>query len=87
VAVTDADTPRVRLDVGVVLAVLVGEKVGLLLGVCDAVEAAVRVLLPVAVPDALAPIVRLLVGVYDACGQKQSGWPLYAVCWQDGEAP
>ena len=77
----DDETPRVRLDVGVVLAVLVGENVGLLLGVCDAVEAAVRVLLPVAVPDELAPNVRLLVGVYDACGQKQSGCqPLYAVC-------
>ena len=63
VAVADDETPRVRLDVGVVLAVLVGENVGLLLGVCDAVEAAVRVLLPVAVPDALAPRVRLFVGV------------------------
>ena len=77
VAVADADTPCVRLDVGVVLAVLVGESVGLLLGVCDAVEEALRVLVgvadAVAVVDALAPSVRLPVGVYDACGQKHSG--------------
>jgi hypothetical protein len=71
--VTDADTPCVKLDVGVVLAVVVGENVGLLLGVCDDVAAAVRVPVPVAVPDALAPRVRLDVGVYDACGQKHSG--------------
>ena len=69
VAVADDDTPRVRLDVGVVLAVLVDEIVGLLLGVCDAVVVAVRVLEAVidavAVVDALAPRVRLgeLLGV------------------------
>jgi hypothetical protein len=65
--VTDAEAPRVRLDVGVVLAVLVADSVGLLLGVCDDVAAAVRVLLDVvelvAVVDALAPNVRLLVTV------------------------
>ena len=84
----DADTPCVRLDVGMVLAVVVGENVGLLLGVCDAVEAAVRVLVPVAVRDALAPYVRLLVGVYETCGQKHMGRkPLYAACWHDGVEP
>ena len=82
----DADTPCVRLDVGMVLAVVVGENVGLLLGVCDAVEAAVRVLLPVAVRGALAPYVRLLVGVYETCGQKHTGCqPLYAACWHDSQ--
>ena len=82
----DADTPCVKLEVGVELAVLVGEKVGLLLGVCDAVEAAVGVLLPVAVPDALAPYVRLPVGEYVACGQKHTGCqPLYAACWHDSQ--
>ena len=77
VAVADADTPCDRLDVGVVLAVLVGDSVGLLLGVCDDVEAAVIELVVVnelvAVVDALAPSVRLLVGVYVACGQKHRG--------------
>jgi hypothetical protein len=67
VAVADADTPCVRLDVGVVLAVLVGENVGLLLGVCEGVTGGVRVAVvvvdAVAVVDALAPSVRLLVGV------------------------
>jgi hypothetical protein len=71
--VTDADTPCVKLDVEVALAVGEGENVGLLLGVCDDVAAAVPVPVPVAVPDALAPSVRLDVGVYDACGQKHSG--------------
>ena len=69
----DAETPCVRLDVGVVLAVVVGEDVGLLLGVCDAVAVVLRVLVPVAVRDALAPRVRLLVGVYETCGQKHMG--------------
>ena len=69
----DAETPCVRLDVGVVLAVVVGEDVGLLLGVCDAVAVVLRVLVLVAVPDALAPYVRLLVGVYETCGQKHMG--------------
>ena len=73
VAVADAETPCVRLDVGVVLAVVVGEDVGLLLGVCDAVAVVLRVLVLVAVRDALAPRVRLLVGVYETCGQKHMG--------------
>ena len=47
--------------------------VGRLLRVCDAVTMAVRVLVAVVVPDALAPYDRLLVGVYDACGQKHIG--------------
>ena len=55
VAVADAETPCVRLDVGVVLAVVVGEGVGLLLGDQDAVAVLLRVLVLVAVPDALAP--------------------------------
>ena len=71
----DADTPCVRLGVGVMLAVLVGDNVGLLLGVCDGVTGGVRVLVTVAVSDALAPNVRLLVGVYEACGQKHRGSP------------
>ena len=75
VAVTDAETPCVRLDVGVVLAVLVGEKVGLLLGVCDGVTGGVRVLVTVAVVDALTPNVKLDVGVYETCGQKHNGSP------------
>ena len=69
----DAETPRVRLLVGVVLALFVGENVGLLVHVCDIVAVVDRVLVPVAVLDALAPRVRLLVGVYDACGQKHIG--------------
>ena len=55
----DAEAPCDKLDVGVVLAVLVA------VGVQDAV----RVVVSVAVPDALAPRVKLLVGVFDACGQ------------------
>jgi hypothetical protein len=57
--VADAEAPCDKLDVGVVLAVLVA------VGVQDAV----RVVVSVAVPDVLAPRVKLLVGVYDACGQ------------------
>ena len=70
--VLDAEAPRVRLDVGVWLVVLVGvnaalavfvrEIGGLLLGVCVFVVVAVRVLVCVAVVDALAPYVRLPVG-------------------------
>ena len=86
VAVADAETPGVKLEVGVVLAVIEVVGVRLLVNVCDPVDVAVRVLVPVAVPDALAPSVRLLVGEYDACGQKHSGCqPLYTGCWQDGE--
>ena len=88
VAVTDAETPGVKLDVGVLLAVAVTVGVPLLLGVCDGVTGGVRVVVPVAVSDALAPIVRLLVGVYETCGQKHSGCqPLYAGSWQDGQEP
>ena len=62
----DTDTPRVRLDVGVVLAVWVSDSVGLLLGVCEGVTGGERVAVvvvdAVAVVDALAPSVRLLVG-------------------------
>jgi hypothetical protein len=71
--VADAETPCVKLDVGVVLAVLVTVGVVLPLGVCDAVAVVERVPVTVAVPDALAPYVRLLVGVYVACGQKHMG--------------
>ena len=84
----DAETPRVKLEVRVVLVLAVAVDVGLLLGVCDGVTEGVRVVVPVIVPDALAPSERLLVGVYDACGQKHSSCqPLNAVCWQDGEEP
>ena len=85
---TDAETPCVKLDVRVVLVLAVAVDVGLLLGVCDGVTGGVRVVVPVAVSDALEPIVRLLVGVYEACGQKHSGCqPLYAGSWQDGQEP
>ena len=70
---TTPQPARVAAGVALELAVVVGEDVGLLLGVCDAVETAVRVLVLVAVPDALAPYVRLLVGVYETCGQKHMG--------------
>ena len=73
----DDDTPRVRLDVGVVLAVLVDDKVGLLLRVCVAVLDPVGVVVgvpvdvpvtllvavPVAVHEGLAPNVKLPVAV------------------------
>ena len=63
VAVADAETPGVKLDVGVLLAVAVTVGVPLLLGVCDGVTGGVRVLVTVAVADALAPSVKLDVGV------------------------
>ena len=71
VAVTDAETPGVKLDVGVLLAVAVTVGVPLLLRVTGGV----RVLVTMAVADALAPNVKLLVGVYEACGQKHRGSP------------
>ena len=69
----DAETPCVKLDVGVVLPLRVAVDAGLTLGVCDPVAVVERVPVTVAVPDALAPYVRLLVGVYVACGQKHMG--------------
>ena len=58
-AVTDAETPRVKLDVRVVLVLVVAVDVGLVLGVCDDVTGGVRVMVRVAVHDALAPSVKL----------------------------
>ena len=49
------------------------DAVGLSLRVGDAVAMAVIVLVAVVAPDALAPYDRLLVGVYDTCGQKHMG--------------
>ena len=74
-AVTDAETPGVKLGVGVLLDVAVTVGVPLLLRVCDRVTGGVRVLVTVAVADALAPNVKLDVGVYEACGQKHRGSP------------
>jgi hypothetical protein len=85
-AVTDALAPNVTLPVGV--GVLLTVAVAVDVRLCVAVAAAVRVPVTVAVTDALAPRVKLLVGVYDGCGQKHRGsQPLYAGSWQDGEEP
>jgi hypothetical protein len=88
VAVADAGAPCDKLNVGVVLALVVTVGMGLMLRVDDAIAVTVSVLVAVAVPETLAPFDRLLVGVYDACGQKHMGCqPLYAACWHDGDGP
>ena len=64
----DAEEPCDRLDVGVALTVYDTDAVAVF------VHVLVIVLVPEGAPDALAPSVMLLVGVYEACGQKHIGF-------------
>jgi len=71
VAVTEAEARFECVDVRVALRdTTVREAVAVM---DDRLDRLTREIVAVAVLEALAPYVRLLVGVYDGCGQKQIG--------------